>query len=350
MEKNDLKRKLNRGFGQLSENIELKKIDPDRLGLLSEQELEDIFGIRKKKSYIPSYGYHALAAVASLVVLITGVFTYIDRSDHYTELDISSRPAVTLYLRDSRVKRVKVVDKDDSDIIRDLDKDQSLDDALDILLHRMDEKGYLKERDNKIDIVIKGTDKDNVERQVSSSLRKRLDEIDISVPVTINNQELNTAEKLYDMPADSNIQTTESSNPDNDSTEKENKLPVENTENTALNQTGQERAEDPAEATTENDTESSEEGSTADINNNEPESGHSDLNSDISEENDSGDSIKDQQASSSGTDSQVQTNTEENSSTKSTRAPGKKNPTGTAGNTANEEKKEDYRDRVVELH
>lgn len=330
MEKNDLKRKLNRGFGQLAENIELKKIDPDRLGPLSKQELEDIFGIHKKKSYIPSYGYHALAAVASLVVLITGIFAYINRSDNYTELDISSRPAVTLYLRDSKVKRVKAVNKDDNDIIRDLDKDQSLDDALDILVHRMDEKGYLKESDNKIDIVIKGNDKDNVERQVSNSLRKRLDEIDVSVPVTINHQEMNTEEKLYNTQTDNNIQTTESTGPDSNSHGKENELPAESTESTestVLDQTGQDKAEGPAESTTQNEPETAEESSTTDKNKKDTESEPPDLNSDTSEKNDSKGSMKDQQAAASETDSQGKTNTEEKSSTKSTRAPEKKKTT-----------------------
>lgn len=337
----------------MSEHIELKKIDLDSVSPLSEQELEDIFEIHKKKSYIPSYGYHALAAVASLVVLITGIFAYINSSDNYTELDISGRPAVTLYLRDSKVKRVKAVNKDDSDIIRDLDKDQPLDDALDILLNRMDEKGYLKESDNKIDIVIKGTDKDNVERQVSSSLRRRLDKRDVAVPVTINHQEMNTAEKLYDTPADNNIQTTESTGPDGNSEGKENELPAEstentdNTENTVLDQTGLDKTESPAESTTENDPGSAEEGSTEDKNKKATESGHLDLNSDTSEGNDPEGPIKDQQAAASGTDSQVRTSTEDKSSTKSTRAHRKKNP---AGSTETESSDTNKKKKTTEIH
>ena len=172
MGKNDLKRKLNRGIDQLSDNIELKEINMEELQPLSEAELDDLMRNHEKNMKAGNGSYRILAAVVSLIVVITGFLIYFGTASTYSKVEITGISALTIYMKDSRVVKIKAMNRESESIIEGIEVDQPLSDVLDNLFLRMEENGYIDDENN-LEISIQGRDKEELERQVSEELKKR---------------------------------------------------------------------------------------------------------------------------------------------------------------------------------
>ena len=186
MDKNDLKLKLNRSFDELSEDIELKAIDRKELPPLSEEELEDLVKNHGNRSKVRYGSYRLLAMAAPLILLITGFLIYYGRVSAYSRIIISGTPALTIYMKESRVVGMKAGDRDSESYIEGIDTDQPISDVLDDLFLRMEEKDCFR-ADKNLDITVKGPEKEEIEEQVSVKV-ETLIEKDASVSVAINHK------------------------------------------------------------------------------------------------------------------------------------------------------------------
>jgi len=165
MGKNDLKRKLNRGIDQLSDNIELKEINMEELQPLSEAELDDLMRNHEKNMKAGNGSYRILAAVVSLIVVITGFLIYFGTTATYSKVEIVGIPTLTIYMKNSQVVKIKAMNRESESIIDGIKVDQPLSDVLDDLFLRMEENGYIDDENN-LEISIQGRDKEELEREV----------------------------------------------------------------------------------------------------------------------------------------------------------------------------------------
>ena len=214
MDKNDLKRKLNRRMDQLSDNIELKEINMKELPPLSEAESDDFANICEKRTNVGYGSYRLLAAVASLMLLITAFLIYYGTIATYSKVEIVGVPALTIYMKDSRVVKIKAMDRDSESFIDGIETDQPLSDVLDYLFLRMQEKECFKGGNN-LDISIKGPDKEELERQVSVQAENLLGN-NTTTSVSINHKKVVKHDQHEDVPEYKETENTETNiGPDN---------------------------------------------------------------------------------------------------------------------------------------
>ena len=234
MGKNDLKRKLNSGVDQLSDNIELKEINMEELRPLSEAEFDDLMGNHEKNMKAGNGSYRIPAAVVSLIVVITGCLIYFGTAATYSKVEIVGIPTLTLYMKDSQVVKIKAMNRESESIIEGIEVDQPLSDVLDNLFRRMEENGYIDDENN-LEISIQGRDKEELERQVSVKAESVLGQ-KASDYVSVNHKKVKNNNQQKDLSSSQNTENTETTTESGDTpitdmeTENQTQVPEEQKE------------------------------------------------------------------------------------------------------------------------
>lgn len=189
MNNHDLKKGLNRGFDQLIGHIDRKPMDADALPALSEQEKKELFEVGKPHKTLAYHVYRA-AAVLAIFLFLTGYLTYVYQVREYTSIHIKVNPSLTIRLKGSKIVRIKADNKDAKSIIEGIDHKGSLDQTIDIILKRINDRGYFNRSNGNIKIKIRGKDREQLKKEVAAQVQKTLGEIRVTAQVQINQENL----------------------------------------------------------------------------------------------------------------------------------------------------------------
>lgn len=194
MNRKELKRKLNNGFDQLSKDIELKPINFESIKPPADYEMEEVYETEKSFDTKNSntrrvfFHYRTVAVVMSLFLLITLAFAYMKEQEEYTKLTIRVNASTTLYIKDSKVVKIKEKKREGKRIIAGVKKNDSVEEAIDKIICNLDDDGCFNQDAAEIDIQIKGQEEKVLKAKTSDQLQITLSNHHISVPVIINDE------------------------------------------------------------------------------------------------------------------------------------------------------------------
>ncbi len=192
MKREELKNKLNKGFDQISPHSGLDMDKVRKAGSLSESEIEEIFEVGSKNP-TSHYKYSISFAVsfAALLLMVCTMFFMI-RNSSYSQVIISVNPSVELKVKDGEVVRVKARNNDAKEIVKDIPTPQKLENVIDTVIKKIDEKGYFKVDGNEIKITVKGKNKKELQKNVSKQAQLTCSFLEADVPITVNDSVIKT--------------------------------------------------------------------------------------------------------------------------------------------------------------